>query len=714
MKYDYQYVIPFKENSPFSIDYVNEICNKHPNNKFLIEVQNTRGITSSILRKLAPNSAIRIAGGYDEERVNRNKNVRFVNGETGDYYTEAVIYTKNEAIKILEEIEKIESGINANWSDVQKIVYVYDKLMTGIMYDPKFEHKLSSEIRSLRGLITKQTVCAGYAMILKEIMDRHSIDCEYVEGYTSSDKKGAHAWNIVNIDGKKYPIDLTWDNTNFRSGQFGSYAWLGQDIKTFCKSHYPHKEEKTQNYNQTLSQINPQIIKQISSQVKIEREYETTTYLATRNDGSKFVLAQIGNSEINKVKYYRYYYAEILPNGKMNLPLILYSETNVSRIMNCKNFGKPMPPNCEKTVTNILFSKENIAESISRNTYYIGRMTKGKNKDNKSELISSVSEIEKPKEKADIFTYPTKRYIRSDGSIIIAQQMLEKPMNINGIKVMKYDILEMVNENGKSALRKNSVYTEQNFFKDTRQSMIDDYLSRERLDRKVKESGGYIGYYDAGGMRRYNPQLVSYFGINKKIDINATQKKPQGNKVPTIPIPTFDELHAYAIRFEIFIDSDNPYDSNPAKIKIRDIKTKQIQTDKSIIDKAMFANIWLKSAGVKQYPYDQTRTGEYYAFCDPARELYSIICKELANGTRTNGVIDPAALYRDIENKSVYKYNKEVIENLFRTPFQTEFINNIFLQSQGITRQSQTPKPLYRMSYSDSEVLDPAYSSRAM
>lgn len=35
------------------------------------------------------------------------------------------------------------------------------------MYDPKHEQKLSSETRSLRGLITKNTVCAGYAMILK-------------------------------------------------------------------------------------------------------------------------------------------------------------------------------------------------------------------------------------------------------------------------------------------------------------------------------------------------------------------------------------------------------------------------------------------------------------------------------------------------------------------------------------------------------------------
>ena len=46
----------------------------------------------------------------------------------------------------------------------------------------------------------------------------------------------------------------------------------------------------------------------------------------------------------------------------------------------------------------------------------------------------------------------------------------------------------MVNENGIEVLKGNVVFTERNFFKDNRQSMIDDYLSRKRLDRKVGEA----------------------------------------------------------------------------------------------------------------------------------------------------------------------------------------------------------------------------------
>ena len=705
MKYDYQYKIAFKLNEQFDINYIKKVCNQYPNSKILVEVQNTKGITSSMIRQLEPNVSIRIAGGYDEERLTRNSNIKFGNGETGEYYNSAVIYTKNETIKILEEIEKIEEGINKNWSDIQKLIYVYDRLKTGIMYDPKFEQKVSSETRSLRGLITKQTVCAGYAIILKEFMDRNNISCEYVEGHTKIDangkRTGGHAWNIINIGDKKYPIDLTWDNTKFRAGKSKSFDWLGQDISTFSKTHHPNPEEKTQDYEHTLSQIDPQLVKQIYSQIGAwrARDYRSTTYNGIRKDGSKFIVAQIGDSTINNVTYYRYYYVEISKDGEEQLPLILYSDTNITHLVDCKNFGKHIPPNYEETIDNILFSRENIANSIAKKTYYIGKVRKSE-VENKIELVSSCQEIQKPEYKRNLFVYPTKRFSRSDGSVFIAQQMFNVPRKTNGIDVMRYDLFETIKENGKSILKRNTVYTERNFFEDTRQSMIDDYLSRERLDRKVYETGGYIGYYDANGIKTYNPDLVKFFQTSKKIDIESlnSQKGKVNNTIKKLP--DFDELKDLASKYEIFIDSRDPFDQDTSKIKIRNIKTKQIQTEKEIIEKAMLANIWLTSAGVK-YNQNDSRPGINYAFNESAKELYNTICKQLLDSCRSNGVIDTINIFRNIENNNSYKYNREIIVNLFRSQYQTEVINKLFLQSLGIDKQVQHPEPLYTMSYAE-------------
>lgn len=722
MKYDYQYKITFTLNEPFDINYINNVCNQYPNSKILVEVQNTKGISSTMIRQLNPNVAVRIAGGYDSERISRyGKDLHW----SSNYYNEAVIYTRNETIKIIEEIEKIESGLNKNWSDIQKLLYIYDRLKTGIMYDPKFEYKLSSEIRSLRGLITKQTVCAGYAMILKEFMDRQNINCEYVEGHTKIDGKGqrteGHAWNIISIEGKKYPIDLTWDNTTFRSGKSNSFDWLGKDIETFSKNHYPAPGEKTQNYEKTLSQIDQQLIKQIYSQMSIgrARDYSTTTYYETRKDGSRFIVAQIGDNTINDTTYYRYYYVEISKDGKKQLPLILYSDDNLTNFMNYKSFGKPKREKynneeeyiqqlrqfeekvkrIDSLLDSALFSKENIEDSIAKKTYYIGSVKKNIGT-NKTEYISDISDIKKTEEKRNLFVYPTKRFIRSDGSIFIAQQMFDVPHKAKGIDIMRYDIFEMVKQNGKEVLKRNTVFTERNCFNDNRQSMIDDYLSRERLDRKVGETGGYIGYYDANGIRTYNPDLVEFFTTSKKIDIESiSRQNPQVN-TPMIQIPTFSELKSLAAKYEIFIDSKDPFDPDTSKIKIRDIKTGKIETDKTLVDKAMFANIWLTSAGVKYYQ-EESRPGENYAFNEPAEELYNTICTELLNGCKNNGVIDTVDLLRNIENNNSYKYNSKIIVNLFRTPYQTEVINKLFSQSLGINQQLQKPETLYTMSYAE-------------
>lgn len=528
MKYNYHYKIIFGLNEPFDINYVENVCNKYPNAKILVEVQNTRGISSSMIKQLNPNVAIRIAGGYDEERIKRNKNKNFGNGETGQYYIDAVIYTRNEIIKILEEIEKIESGISKKWSDFQKFLYVYDRLKRGIMYDPKYEQKSSDEVRSLRNLITKKTVCAGYAMTFKELMDRNNIYCEYVEGGTKSSLDVNHAWNIVGIDGKKYAIDLTWDNAKFRSGKFNDFDYIGQDIVTFSQSHYPAKGEKTQDYKHTLSQIDSKLIKNMHSQMRISksRDYSSTTYYGTRKDGSEYIVVQLADAIINNTQYYRYYYVDISNDGKKQLPLILYSETNVTHLIDCKNFKRPIPPHYEAAIDNILFSRENIDDSLLKKTYYIGKVRKS-NIGNKLELVSSYKEISKPDEKNNLFTYPTKRFGRSDGTVFIAQQMTKTPKLLNGVYILAYDIFEMINDNGKEVLKRNTVYTERNFFLDNRQSMIDDYLSRERLDRKVYEAGGYIGYYDENGISTYNPNLVKLFETSKRIDLEDLIKQSQ-------------------------------------------------------------------------------------------------------------------------------------------------------------------------------------------
>lgn len=104
---------------------------------------------------------------------------------------------------------------------------------------------------------------------------------------------------------------------------------------------------------------------------------------------------------------------------------------------------------------------------------------------------------------------------------------MSKGQNANGIAVNCYHIFEVTRENGKKVVKRNVVYSEQDLLKDNRKGMANDFLSRDRLDRKVGEAGGYIGYYDKDGIRTYNPNLVQYFKSTESVKVKPKAQNPK-------------------------------------------------------------------------------------------------------------------------------------------------------------------------------------------
>ena len=528
MKYDRK--LKLNDNKKFnneSIEALNKACASHPNVKVAIEISSTKYLSSDLINKLPKNILIRVAGGYDEERVERNKNKIYDDGESGIFYEESVVYTKDELVAIVKEIEKIEAGYRENWSPIQKILYTYDKLKREIMYDPENEQKPTSEMYSLRGLVTKETICAGFSLIFKEIMDRNGIDCEYVEGYTKADGTGAHAWNIINLDGKKYPIDLTKDNAWFRAGKMYALDSFKEDITSFANEHFPFKEEKTQNYQKTLSKFNPEVIDAINEEIGKEKEYNNTTYYGTRKDGSKFIVTGIGNAEYKGRQYFRHYYEEILPDGERKPPIILYSENNLTALIYSKLFHKDVPDGYEKYINNVLFSKENIIDSLTKKSFYIGKIDKVNEKDER-EFFTSYKEIPKPEEILKIFSISTKILKRKDGSAFVIQRTPRKSYNINGITIYEYDIVETITKEEKRVVKRNTIYSENDFFSDIHENIIDKYLSRDRIDTASSLLGGYLGYYNENSEIKYHQSILNYFKDRININIpheGKTKKK---------------------------------------------------------------------------------------------------------------------------------------------------------------------------------------------
>lgn len=684
-------IISFDENDVVDVDKINSYVRS--NGSVTLKFPNTKSLSSELLRRLDYNIDIIITGPYDDYRFKKNEGKYYKSGvNINQDFLESSTFSRNELIKIMEKIERIESYIPSNWDDLTKVIYIYDKLKKDIMYDPKYESKTSKDIRSLRGIVSSKTVCAGYAVILKEFLDRQNIRCHYISGLVpeGDNNYGGHAWNVVEINGKLYPFDLTWENTEYRKGNNTSFDYFGQDIEKFNQYHIPYKDEKMYGYQNYLSTFNINDIKRAYLRINSESDYDHLNIRVTKDDGSKIIVSQIGDAIVNGKKVYRYYYGKLNDDGTVKEPLILYGEDNLNFLIKLTNF----PPTndtetarknrymAKRKIINILFSDDNIRDSLSKGTYYVGGVKK--HTSNKMNFVDSYQEISKPKELCSRLSYPSKRYVRSNGSNVIVQQMYDKPVEVNGHNVMQYHVLETLNEYGKTVVRKNTIYTTSNLFKINDEFVINRLLDRGRLNEKSMEGNPYVGAISNDGTILENDDLNSFFRTDTNKQINK--------------IPTFDEMKNNITKYELFTDSDNLAPEDTSKYKIRDKETGQIIHDANIRKQVIFSYIWKVSAGVK-VGFDPN-VSINYAFNEKAKELYEKMCNSFRKNISEKGVIDTVSLLRDVLDNKNYKYDTEIIIRLFRTPYQTQLINDMFVE-ESCKRDvlMQVPQTLYSEGY---------------
>ncbi|MBQ4312045.1 MAG: hypothetical protein II773_10670 [Oscillospiraceae bacterium] len=131
-----------------------------------------------------------------------------------------------KAVKECEdEVNTIISGIDSTWTDFQKCAYLHDYLVLSCKYD----YQEGRRCRSVYGaLIEKNIVCVGYARAYRLLLSRVGVTAENVTSNAMN-----HMWNIVNVDGNWYHVDITYDDgyTIFSSdGATGHKYFLKSDI----------------------------------------------------------------------------------------------------------------------------------------------------------------------------------------------------------------------------------------------------------------------------------------------------------------------------------------------------------------------------------------------------------------------------------------------------------------------------------------------------
>ncbi|MDD4476253.1 MAG: InlB B-repeat-containing protein [Eubacteriales bacterium] len=127
------------------------------------------------------------------------------------------------------ELAKIVNGVNASWSDIEKVMYINDFFALNFHYDDTLTYGDAYSLFTLR-----TGVCQAYTLAFTAVMNELGIPVTYVISEAMK-----HTWNLVNVGDQWYHIDVTWnDPTLDMPGRVGHENFLLSDTAIQATGHY--------------------------------------------------------------------------------------------------------------------------------------------------------------------------------------------------------------------------------------------------------------------------------------------------------------------------------------------------------------------------------------------------------------------------------------------------------------------------------------------
>ena len=493
------------------IDDINGFIKQNPNNELLIRLNNTCGIKSSDLIKIVDSKKItfRVAGGFDDDRKQRTNNF--------EYYENKNYYTRNELINIIRTFELFERELSIEYTALEKAYFIYNKLKRYISFDHRYKLNNKKELDSLLGILYRKTSSYGFSLIFKEMMDRIGIKCHFVEG-----NHMRYAWNILEIDGKNYCVDLSYDSYLHHIGNKSDCYYFGVYKKEIFNSyHKPIDNEFITDYDNNISLINNVDLVNIDRIFKSSKQ-KIKALKYVRNDNVSFMLSGLERIVDGDTNLYKYLYCDYSDNGRMSNPKIFLSELNVfgnikkkeelseqikylEGIQNSDNSYRKQVDELKDRyalikrfddyVINNLMNADRIEKLGEYN--YIGTVDFD---GNDFKILGNPNFVSK-------YKIEVRKYRRDDGSVFI----VEKANVINNLYYYNYYEFHQTD----------SEYLEiecNNFITDNDIMLIDKnfdkyvanvFFYRKRLLKCVNELGGYMGYCDYGNGKVVNKVVNS-------------------------------------------------------------------------------------------------------------------------------------------------------------------------------------------------------------
>lgn len=156
------------------------------------------------------------------------------------YYTDAA-----QEKEVSKKVEMLLRRLEPEGSDYEKLTAVYDWICDNVVYDYDHLHDPNclTQYTAYGALIDGTSVCQGFSLLLYRLALELGIDCRLITGIgITPEETGAHAWNILKLDGKYYNADATWD-INYAEND--DYAYYLINEENFGVDHIRDEEYST-------------------------------------------------------------------------------------------------------------------------------------------------------------------------------------------------------------------------------------------------------------------------------------------------------------------------------------------------------------------------------------------------------------------------------------------------------------------------------------
>ncbi|MCR4892594.1 MAG: hypothetical protein K5989_10505 [Lachnospiraceae bacterium] len=140
---------------------------------------------------------------------------------------------KEQAIRA--RANEVLKGVPEDGNEYEKVKYIFEWIIDNTEYNLSAPENQNITSVFLNG----ESVCQGYSMAAKYLLDRMGIFCTIVYGRADGE---SHSWNLVRMDGTYCYMDTTWGDASYRNSDSAimkhtNYNYFGCNDEILLRTH---------------------------------------------------------------------------------------------------------------------------------------------------------------------------------------------------------------------------------------------------------------------------------------------------------------------------------------------------------------------------------------------------------------------------------------------------------------------------------------------